>query len=427
MSDKINLFDFENPQDNPEEAEEVKEKEVSSPKSYEEEYLLEEGFELSDEEDYDYDYDYDSEEDSFGEKQQKKKSLVKNIIWICATVIVSLAVAYGIIFIGADYLGIGFGRGDNKEVTIPPGSSTAQIAEILEEKGIIKSPFFFRIYSKLKHYDGKYQSGTRVIDSSAGYGGLAEALTKKGVARKSVKVTILEGWDVDKIAAELEKKGVCTANDFKNQVRQGEFDFDFVKKIPTNMVYYRLEGYLYPDTYDFLCYEKDGFTSEECAYFAIDKMLQNLQSKLKGDIMKKINKSDYTLHQIMTLSSVVEQEASLASMENRAKVARVFYNRIEGVNWSGPRRLESDPTTFYPYGNGKYNTYKVEGLPVGPLCSPSVASIKACVDPAKDNKITFFVTDSDGAFYFNTSLAGHNKTVNELKRAGKWIYSQLGS
>ncbi|MBP3706345.1 MAG: endolytic transglycosylase MltG, partial [Clostridia bacterium] len=358
--------------------------------------------------------------------RSNKKTVIKNTIWIAVIVVVSLSVAWGIIFFGADYLGIGFGRGHNVEITIPNGASTKQIAEILEEKGIVKSPLFFRVYSKIKKYDGKYQSGTRVIDSDSGYSGIAEELTKKGVARKSNKVTILEGWNIDQIALELENKQVCSAEDFKYQIREGSFDFDFVKEIPVENVYYRLEGYLYPDTYDFLCYEEGGFSSEECAYYAIDKMLQNLDSKITDDFRKKIDKSDYTFHQVLTMASVVEQEAGLASQENRNKVAKVFYNRLEGVNWDGPAHLQSDPTTHYPYGNGKYNTYKVIGLPAGPLCSPSIASIKAAITPDSDSKATYFVTDSDGKFYFNESLSGHNKTVSDLKAKGKWIYSTLG-
>ena len=113
--------------------------------------------------------------------------------------------------------------------------------------------------------------------------------------------------------------------------------------------------------------------------------------------------------------------------KDREKVASVFYNRLEGINWDGPKFLQSDPTTFYPYGDGKYNTYKTEGIPVGPLCAPSIECIKAAIDPDRSCKAVYFVTDKSMKFYYNETLSGHNKTVAELKRTGNWVYSTLGS
>lgn len=411
MSDNINLFDFNN---NDDEETEIQEEEISSVKE-EDEYLLENGFQIA--EDYD-ENDYDYEEEPSGKRRFNKKSFIKNLIWIVAIVAVAAGIAWGAVYLGADYLGIGFGRGNNVEITIPEGAGTKQIAEILEEKGVVKSPLFFRIYSKLKGYDGKYQSGTRVIDSESGYGALAEALTKKGVARKSTRVTVIEGWNVDEIAAALEENGVCSKDDFYYQVREGDFDYDFVKEIPVESVHYRLEGYLFPDTYDFLCYEDDGFTSRECAYFAIDKMLQNLDSKIDKDMEKQIKESKYTLHEILTMSSIVEMEAG-SHKDEMANVAAVFFNRLDSKDFT---TLGSSPTHNYPYGNGRYDTNSAPGIPPGPMCSPSIAAIKACINPTQNFDYYYFVTDADMKFYYNRTLAQHNSTVAKLKAEGNWIY-----
>ena len=102
------------------------------------------------------------------------------------------------------------------------------------------------------------------------------------------------------------------------------------------------------------------------------------------------------------------------------KVAAVFYNRLESPDWLGPRKLESDPTMKYPYGNGRYNTYETEGLPPGPLCAPSENAILAAASPEENFTATYFVTDNKMNFYYNNSLSAHQKTINKLKAEGKW-------
>lgn len=371
----------------------------------------------------------DESTNSSSQSNDKKSSnkgtnIIKNIIWIVSLIVVSLAVAYGIIFVGADYLGFGFGRdGKDKTIEIQAGSSTTQIAEQLKEVGAVKCPMVFRLYSKLKKYDSKYKYGVYTFGNDSGYEVIADMLMSDGAKAESVKgVKIPEMATIDDIAKILEDAGVCKKTDFINEVRNGEFDYDFVKSIPSNSVYYRLEGYLYPDTYDFYNYD-----SAECAHLAIEKMLSNFEQKIAGELRDKLeNQTDYSFHELITMASLVEAEAAAANDEDRSRVARVFFNRLEGVNWEGPRFLQSDPTTHYPHGKGRYSTYENEGLPPGPTGSPSLRSIKATVNPMENFKATYFVTDSTGKFYFNETLNGHNRTVADLKAKGLWIYSTLG-
>lgn len=353
------------------------------------------------------------------------KSTVKAIIWVLSIVVFSVALAFGIIFAGADYMGIGFGRGDDVVIEIEPGSSTVTIAEKLEESGAVKLPLLFRFYAKVKGYDSQFKYGVYTFNNEAGYDSLANMLINEGAKAETVEVKIPEGATVDDIMTLLADAGVCTKSDFLTAMREGEYKYDFVDAIPKEKVYYRFEGYLYPDTYEFYCYD-----SEECAYLAIDKMLSNLDSKITDDMRNSLENSDYNFHEIMTLASIVQLEAGdfdNVSDTDRAKVASVFYNRLEGVNWDGPKCLQSDPTTNYPYGDGKYNTYKTEGLPVGPLCAPSIDCVKAALNPDRSCKAVYFVTDKAMKFYYNETLSGHNKTVAQLKKAGNWVYSTLGS
>lgn len=389
---------------------------LSSNKNNDNAFIIGKGFNIDQSE------DYNLEEE---EEKMERKGLFKSVAFTISIIVFAIAFAFLVVFAGADYLGIGFGRGDKTVVEIPMGSPAVVVTEKLEECGAVKFPLFFRLYAKLKGYDSQFKYGVYTFNTEAGYESLANMLITQGAKAETVSVKIPEGATIDDIATLLNDAGVCTKTDFLNTMREGDFDYDFVKQIPKEKVYYRLEGYLYPDTYDFYCYD-----SKECAYLAIDKMLKNLDSKLTKKMRNDLENSDYSFHEIMSLSSVIQLEAgnfNNVSDKDRAKVASVFYNRLEGVNWKGPKYLQSDPTTHYPYGNGNYNTYKTEGLPVGPLCSPSIDCIKAAINPDRSCKAVYFVTDKQMKFYYNETLKGHNKTVADLKKAGNWVYSTLGS
>lgn len=345
-------------------------------------------------------------------KRGKGKSAIKTALWIIAIFAVSIGLAFGIIFAGADYMGIGFGRGENCVIEIEQGMSTKQIASELKECGAIKCPLLFRVYAKLKHYDSAFKYGVYNFNNEAGYESLSQMLMNDGAKADSVTVTVPEMSTVDEIADILEKAGVCSKKDFISAVQTGEFDYDFIKEIPEESVYYRLEGYLFPDTYDFYCYD-----SEECAYLAVDKMLKTLDSKLDGDMKAKISESKYSFHELMTMASIVELEAG-GSVTEMPNVAAVFFNRLESDDF---QKLESSPTVKYPHGGGRYDTYQCKGLPPGPLCSPSLNSVKAALNPTKDFDYYYFVTDASMKFYYNKTLAEHNSTIARLKKENNWI------
>ena len=239
-------------------------------------------------------------------------------------------------------------------------------------------------------------------------------LMSEGAKADSVKVTIPEMANVDDIAKILSEAGVCTKSDFLSEVRHGEFNIDFVKDIPEDSVYYRLEGYLFPETYDFYCYE-----SKECAHLAVLKMLNTLKERIEP-LKKSIESSEYSFHEIMTMASIVELEAG-GSPGEMSNVAAVFFNRLKSKDFD---TLGSSPTRKYPYGGGRYNTYVCKGLPVGPLCSPSFNSIKATLNPSKDFDYYYFVTDASMKFYYRKTLKEHNAIIAKLKAEKNWIYEE---
>ena len=366
-----------------------------------------------------FEIDGGENEDNQGKKKKGRhsagKSIIKTIIWILCIIIVSVGLAFGVIYAGADYMGIGFGRGSDVTIEIEQGMSTEQIAEELKEAGAVKIPLLFRVYAKLKHYDSQFKYGVYSFNTEAGYEAISQMLIEEGALAQSVKVTIPEMSSIDDIAEILEENGVCTKSDFINEVQNGEFGYDFIDDIPVDNVYYRLEGYLFPETYDFY-----NFDSEECAHLAVEKMLKTLDDKLTDGMMQKISESGYTLHEIMTMASIVELEAG-GSPDEMANVAAVFYNRLESDDFT---TLGSSPTRKYPYGGGKYNTYESPGLPPGPLCSPSLKSIEASIEPTEDFDYYYFVTDASMKFYYNKTLAEHNSTIARLQAANNWIYEE---
>ena len=344
--------------------------------------------------------------DNKGKKKKGRhsagKNIIKTVIWILCIIIVSVGLAFGVIYAGADYMGIGFGRGSDVTIEIEQGMSTEQIAEELKEAGAVKIPLLFRVYAKFKHYDSQFKYGVYSFNTEAGYEAISQMLIEEGALAQSVKVTIPEMSSIDDIAEILEENGVCTKSDFINEVQNGEFGYDFIDDIPVDNVYYRLEGYLFPETYDFY-----NFDSEECAHLAVEKMLKTLDDKLTDGMMQKISESGYTLHEIMTMASIVELEAG-GSPDEMANVAAVFYNRLESDDFT---TLGSSPTRKYPYGGGKYNT-------------PSLTSIEASIEPTEDFDYYYFVTDASMKFYYNKTLAEHNSTIARLQAANNWIYEE---
>jgi len=344
----------------------------------------------------------------------KQRKGVPFLVRLLIIIVISVLLSYFILASLVDFLGLTFNSDKTYEIDIKSGYSTSQIADELGEKGAIKFPLLFRVYSKIKGADGSYQYGFYEIKDSQGYNSIINDLKKPGETGEIVTVTIPEGYSVKKIAALLEEKGVCSENEFIDVIKNGEFNYDFMKYIPTQSVYYRFEGYLYPDTYQFFA-NTDGESGKECAEKAIRKMLDQMAEIIDDAFISKTEVKGYSVNEVLTLASIVELEAS-GYPDDMAKVSQVFYNRL---NWKDqPAMLGSTPTSEYV--DSRYDTNKHEGLPPGPLCSPSKAAINAALNPDTSVKEDYFVTDKNMKFYYTSSLDEHNDLINQLKSEGLW-------
>ncbi len=365
-------------------------------------------------------------------KSKKSVSVIKNIIWVVSIVVVSVTMGIALVCAGADFLGLGFGRGDTVQMDIPMGSSTIAIAEKLEDAGAVKMPMLFRLYSKIKGFESQYKYGLYTFNTEAGYDAIADMLMNDGAKAESVRVTIPEGTGINDytknvngedvvvkgIATILEEKGVCSKKDFIYAINEVVLDTELLKNCNEGKTYYSLEGYLFPDTYDFYAYD-----SAECAQMVVEYMISQTEKKITDDMYKRAEEMGYTMNEILTMASIIQMEAGQSNNE-MAGVAAVFYNRLNSDDFE---TLGSSPTCYYGESfkndDGRYNTYDVKGLPPGPLCSPGIDAIKAALYPATDKEgFYYFVTDKDGKFYFHKTMAEQNATIAKLQQGGNWIY-----
>ena len=202
---------------------------------------------------------FEINENTETDKPQKSKnkhsgghSILKTVIWVLCIIIVSVGLAFGLIYAGADYMGIGFGRGDEAVMEIKMGTPAADIAEQLEESGAVKVPFLFRMYAKLKHYDGQFKYGVYIFNTEAGYEGLCEMLINDGAKADTVTVTIPEGTGINNftknvngekvtvpgITTLLEKAGVCSRSDFLDALDEAKRDSKLLQCADDVRTYY---------------------------------------------------------------------------------------------------------------------------------------------------------------------------------------------
>ena len=300
-------------------------------------------------------------------------------------------------------------------VTIPYDSDAEEIGEILKEAGLISFPKLFSGISSFERYDNTYGYGTFVLNTNMGYTTMMKEMKKQTAARQeTVMVTIPEGLSILEIAALLEENGVCPAEDFMQKAATTDFGFEFEREIPDDEnIFYRLEGYIFPDTYEF--YKNDTPLN------VLMRLLGAFESKMyEYDVYNMVRRSGMSLHEVITLASIVQGEAP--NFEEMERVSSVYNNRIN--NKSTFPLLQADPTRDYAneivlenIGDRsssiakEYDTYQSQGLPPGPINNPGIDAILAALHPA-DTIYYYFCTNlQTGEFYYAETLEQHNINV----------------
>lgn len=327
---------------------------------------------------------------------------------ILPTLLVSLLLVAGLLLTGYFYVISKLkpvdvqGTGVEKVFTVKKGDSTNSIANRLFEERLIKDPLVFRLTARLTGLDGSLKTGEFVVSSQMSSQDILKKLTSNEVV--TYKFTIPEGFNLKQITELLVSKGYVDEKEFKEQLAKGNFKYDFLEGIAVGPQ--RLEGYLFPDTYE--------ITSDMDEKAIVDMMLSRFAEEVDSGYVARVKQAGLTLHEAITLASIVEREA--VKDEERPLVARVFLNRIEkGM------KLESCATIQYALGENKqrllysdlkiespYNTYKYKGLPPGPIGVPGQASLQSVVNPGEGDYL-FFVVSEEGTHVFSKNLADHNK------------------
>ena len=347
---------------------------------------------------------------------------LSRLIFVGVILVVSCALAAGISSFLLDVTG-STRNSESYDVLIPEGASTDKVADILKENDLIGNALYFRLYSRLTGADGKWQPGAFTLQGDMGFPTLIETL-QVSPPRETVTVMLREGLTVDEMAVILEENNVCSKQDFLDAVLYGDYDYDFIRAIPTEdddpeMMYrvYRLEGYLFPDTYEFYV----GSLGET----VVDKMLSNFESKITDDLMAKIEAQGWTLDEAVTFASMVQGEGD--TRENMDKVSRVLHNRLAPK--SGFTKLQLCCTRDYANEMAEndhftidklkpaYNTYDREGFPIGPIGNPGMDALLAAVNPSEDEQIMkcyYFATDyKTGTTYFSKTLKEHQAVIKK--------------
>lgn len=296
-------------------------------------------------------------------------------------------------------------------VTVEKGSSTAEIAGALKEKEIIRSTWAFKFYVRFHGAASGLKAGSFVFTPAMGVQDIVESLTEGQTGETSV--TIPEGYTVFDIDALLAEKGLITSGEIAECALTCDFSsFDFLPD-PKNLADRggKVEGYLYPDTY---FVDPANFVPK----FFLERMLGTFRSKVIDAMGDDIAASKRSLHEIVTMASLVEEETRTG--DERPIVAGILWKRLDenmGLYVDATIRYiaekPKEPLTTHDLDvDSAYNTRKYRGLPPGPIASPSLSSIKAAIHP-ESSPYYYYLHGSDGKIHYAATNDEHN--VNKAK------------
>lgn len=369
-----------------------------------------------------------------GKKRRKKKKhqsarVFGVLIMLTLIFVISISLSIGIINVGKDMLGL---EGTERLIVfnIPEGATTQEIADSLAEQGIIKIPKAFVYFSRLSNADASYIAGDHEVSSAMAYEEIVNELTGNAMQADVVTVDVMfpEGCTLVEAAAKLEEANVCEASKFLYYFNAGNLGYDFEQYLPKNsgLKFYRMEGYLFPDTYT--------FTEEMEPSAVCQKIYVNFNAKITPEMYERIEELDTTLDDVIIMASIVQCEA--ANEEEMPLIASVFWNRLKKpAEFAG--KLQSNPTTNYVENVIKkndtlhneemyeaYDTYKCKGLPAGAICNPGLAAINAVLYPESTNYFYFYADIDAKKTYFARTLDEHNDNIARVN--GTYVETEEG-
>lgn len=377
--------------------------------------------------------DYDEEGP---EPTKRVPKVLKVLVYLAAVLAVSFALAYFAWICAGDVFALSKPDRD-VEVVVDADPTVDEITEMLAEKGLIRYKWLFKLYCAVTGAEKKISEGTYTLNNVYDYHALINGLRATAATRETTEVMIPEGYTCAQIFALLEENGVCTAEELENAAASYMFDYTFLQDLPYGDSN-RLEGYLFPDTYQFYI--------DDSPERVLSKFLDNFKWKFTEDLQeeietlneklrKKMTENGFTeeeiedgmmdLHKIVIVASLIERETGGDS--ESSNISSVIYNRLTSKiypllqidaslryglnNWTEPL-TETDLATDNPY-----NTSKYPGLPAGPISNPGLNSIRAALYP-RDSGYYFYVLTSTGFHHFSENYYEHQAYIEEMNQSG---------
>ena len=370
-------------------------------------------------------------------KSRKKKRLVplfvKVLLYLVLTALIAVGLGYGAWECASDFLA--FGRSDEAlTVTVSDDDTVDTIAQMLKDRGVIQYPWLFKLYCSFTDSEEDMDPGTYEIYYNYDYHALVNGMAASSPNRSTVRVMIPEGSTCAQIFALMEKNSVCTVAELEECAASYEFDYWFLEGIGYGASN-RLEGFLFPDTYDF--YENDDpervlnkllsnfevkFTED--ALIQLEVLNEQLASRLRSNGYDEAYITEHMLdvYDVITVASMIEKET--AGTEESTTIASVIYNRLCSPG-TFPC-LQIDATVVYALGgvsgaltyedtqvDSPYNTYLIAGLPAGPISNPGLSSITAALYPADTGYYYYALNNSTGMHYFSKTYEEHQRFLQE--------------
>lgn len=396
-------------------------------------------------------------------KKAKRNGCMFKLVWLVMVVFVAVLLGMFLIRGTNDMLGISRGAGpttvstdasgsagstaasqqiNTASVDIPANATLDQVTDILVESGVIKEPLFFKLYASVTKAGEPFLEGSYQMETNMDYEAILNFLIYNSGPKNTVTVRFTEGMSARQIAKLLQENGVCSMDKFLEACSSDKFDedYDFIAAIDNaDERYYKLEGYLFPDTYTF-------FVNDSIDH-VVEKFLDNFRKKIYVDTKRysgyseEMSIAEYaelkglSIDYVINMASLVQAEA--ADEHDMYNISSIFYNRLATDSSGGMtpygdydvNRLKSDVTVFYPYLSeddvpdeqkdtfeSSYNTYEIKGLPAGAVCNPGEKAIAAVLNPNSTSYYYFChkpATDTEPAVaYYATTYS--EQVQNEI-------------
>ncbi len=370
--------------------------------------------------DYPEDYsDYPDEPAPTPRKRRRKKKkrggvgCLGAILYVLVIIAISLLLSTVAIFAANDVFALVKDDAD-RSFTVDSDLSLSELSGELEDYGIINYSALFKLFVKFTDNDTVIHTGTYALNPSFDYQQIVRVLQRRETSTVEIEVSIPEGYTNAQIKERLVEMGVCSEADIDEYLNSYNYKHDYLEeRLPASKGW--LEGYLFPDTYKF---------NANNAKMTLNKMLNNFKSKYDEPIQQGAEALGRNQHEIVTIASLLEREAKVD--EEFARIAGVIYNRLSSPDFP---RLEIDATLLYALGEHKevltdadkevdspYNTYKIEGLPPGPICNPGYTALYAATHP-EDHNYYYYVAMPDGTHLFANSYEEHQQNIQRAREA----------